>query len=80
MADQFHAVVDQEHLSFMRFLAESLSTLNFKRQEEPMTVIYHLNRIMAVSGLQVMHLLEPQEGLLATDLHVSIVPRCGFHT
>lgn len=32
-----------------------------------MTVIYHLNAILAVSGLHIMHLLEPQVGLLRTQ-------------
>lgn len=48
----------QDDLSFARFVAESLSSLEYKRQEEPMSVIHHLNAILAVSGLQVMHILE----------------------
>lgn len=48
----------QNDVSFARFLAEALSTLDFKRTEEPLLVIHHLNTALAVSGLQVLHALE----------------------
>ncbi|KAK4046628.1 Sister chromatid cohesion protein 2 [Microbotryomycetes sp. JL201] len=52
----------EEDVSFARFLAEALSTLDFKRLEEPMTIIKHLNASLAVSGLQVMHQLQATSG------------------
>lgn len=45
-------------MNFRRFLAEAISTLDFKTQEEPMMIIVLLNAALAVSGLQVLHLLE----------------------
>lgn len=54
----------QHDVSLARFVAEALSTLDFKRAEEPMLVISRLNTILAVSGLQVLHLLEEGGGLL----------------
>ncbi|KAK4330559.1 Sister chromatid cohesion protein 2 [Rhodotorula toruloides] len=52
------AKCDETDLSFARFLAESLSTLDYKRTEEPLLVISYLNSALAVSGLQVLHALE----------------------
>ncbi|KAI5476699.1 cohesin loading factor subunit SCC2 [Pseudohyphozyma bogoriensis] len=50
-------------VSVARFVAEALSTLDFKRIEEPMQVISILNSALAVSGLQVLHLIdETMEG------------------
>ncbi|KAK4052266.1 Sister chromatid cohesion protein 2 [Microbotryomycetes sp. JL221] len=49
-------------VSFARFLAEALSTLEFKRLEEPMTIIKHLNASLAVGGLQLMHQLQASMG------------------
>jgi hypothetical protein len=50
-------------------VAEAISTLDFKRTEEPMLVISKLNTILATSGLEVLHLLEAEltggGGLLA---------------
>lgn len=58
-------------MSFARFIAEALSTLDFKRLEEPMAIIKHLNASLAVSGLQVLHHLQGGiggGGLLAGDM------------
>ncbi|BGP35332.1 Sister chromatid cohesion protein 2 [Rhodotorula toruloides] len=52
------AKCDETDLSFARFLAESLSTLDYKRTEEPLLVISYLNSALAVSGLQILHALE----------------------
>ena len=41
-----------------RFMAEALSSLEFKNQEEVFTIIHYLNSALAVSGLQVLHLIE----------------------
>ncbi|GEM10950.1 cohesin loading factor subunit SCC2 [Rhodotorula toruloides] len=49
---------EQTDLSLARFLAESLSTLDYKRTEEPLVVISYLNSALAVSGLQVLHAME----------------------
>ncbi|TKA56971.1 hypothetical protein B0A53_01372 [Rhodotorula sp. CCFEE 5036] len=45
-------------VSFARFLAEALSSLDYKRTEEPLMVVSQLNSALAVSGLQTMHSLE----------------------
>ncbi|GAA6060785.1 hypothetical protein JCM10212_005434 [Sporobolomyces blumeae] len=55
------ATCTEDDVAFVRFVAEAVSTLDYKRNEEPMLVISRLNAILAVSGLQVLHLLE--EGL-----------------
>ncbi|KPV73441.1 uncharacterized protein RHOBADRAFT_55179 [Rhodotorula graminis WP1] len=57
-------------VSFFRFLAEALSTFDFKRTEEPLLVVALLNSALAVSGMQVLHALEQDleggGGLMAT--------------
>ncbi|GAA5926432.1 cohesin-loading factor complex subunit SCC2 [Sporobolomyces koalae] len=55
------ATCTEDDLRLARFIAEAMSTLDFKRAEEPMLVISRLNTVLAMSGLQVLHLLE--EGL-----------------
>lgn len=45
----------QDDVSLARYVAEAISTLDFKRLEEPMRVISHLNSSLAVAGLQVLH-------------------------
>ena len=55
-----HSHLVQDDLSLARFTAEALSSLDLKMQEEPMSVISYLNAALAVSGLQVLHLLEMQ--------------------
>lgn len=61
----------QDDVGFARFVAEAISTLDFKRCEEPMFVISRLNTILAMSGLQVLHSLEAElshgGGLLGLD-------------
>ncbi|KAK4701477.1 cohesin loading factor subunit SCC2, partial [Phenoliferia sp. Uapishka_3] len=52
------AKCSEEDVSFARYIAEALSSLEYKRQEEPMSVIHYLNSALAVSGLQVVHNLE----------------------
>ncbi|GAA5958305.1 hypothetical protein JCM3765_004786 [Sporobolomyces pararoseus] len=52
----------ENDVSFARYVAEAISTLDFKRTEEPMLVISRLNTILAVSGLQVLHSLEAESG------------------
>ncbi|GAA5994954.1 hypothetical protein JCM5350_007201 [Sporobolomyces pararoseus] len=52
----------ENDVSFARFVAEAISTLDFKRTEEPMLVISRLNTVLAVSGLQVLHSLEAESG------------------
>ncbi|SCV73614.1 BQ2448_6044 [Microbotryum intermedium] len=47
-----------DDVALVLYIAEALSTLDYKRCEEPMSVIAHLNAALAVSGLQVLHLLE----------------------
>ncbi|SCZ88805.1 BZ3500_MvSof-1268-A1-R1_Chr10-4g03099 [Microbotryum saponariae] len=52
------ASCSDDDVAFVRYVAEALSTLDYKRYEEPLSVIAHLNSALAVSGLQVLHLLE----------------------
>ncbi|GAA6048643.1 hypothetical protein JCM3770_001996 [Rhodotorula araucariae] len=44
--------------SFFRFLAEALSTFDYKRAEEPLVVVALLNQALAVAGVQILHALE----------------------
>ncbi|GAA5844309.1 hypothetical protein JCM9279_001763 [Rhodotorula babjevae] len=57
-------------VSFFRFLAEALSTFDYKRAEEPLLVVSLLNKALAVTGAQVLHALEQDlaggGGLMAT--------------
>lgn len=48
----------EEDSSLARYIGEAVSTLDFKNQEEVMMILSYLNSALAVSGLQVLHLLE----------------------
>lgn len=60
----------QDDVSLARYVAEALSTLEFKRLEEPMIIIHYLNSTLAVAGLQILHLLE-----LDTERGVGLLAR-----
>ncbi|GAA5873259.1 hypothetical protein JCM8547_008616 [Rhodosporidiobolus lusitaniae] len=64
------AACSEDDLSFARFVAEMLSSFEYKRNEEVLMIISCLNSILAVSGLQVLHHLEQDlaggGGILAT--------------
>lgn len=57
-APDYYYFDPQNDVSFARYIAEALSTLEYKRNEEPMSVIHYLNSALAVTGLQVVHSLE----------------------
>lgn len=55
------AQCSEEDLGLARFVAEAMSTVEFRKSEEVMLVVALLVRGLAVGGLQVLHLLEGKE-------------------
>jgi cohesin loading factor subunit SCC2 len=48
-------------------MAENFATLEYKTQEEVLTIIKHLTSILSTTGMQVMHLMSPSD--LLSQLH-----------
>lgn len=58
-----------DEVLFARFMADNLATLDYKTMEELFVVIGELRSILAVSGMQVLHNMQPhlpQQGLLSS--------------
>lgn len=60
--------VPQEDVQYARFVAEALSTLDFKNSEEPMSICFLIDQTLAVSGLQVFHKLNSTTEAAIEDL------------
>lgn len=50
---------DMQELLFARFMADNLATLDYKTMEELFIVIGELRSILAVSGMQVLYMIQP---------------------
>ncbi|KIK26649.1 hypothetical protein PISMIDRAFT_94435 [Pisolithus microcarpus 441] len=59
----------QSDIDFVRYMAENFATLDYKTQEEVLTVIKHLTSILSTSGMQVIDVVSPSH--LLTQLHES---------
>jgi len=49
-------------LDFIRYMAENLSALEYKTQEEVLTVIRHITAVLSVSGVQIVDVLQHSIG------------------
>ncbi|PFH53278.1 hypothetical protein AMATHDRAFT_73479 [Amanita thiersii Skay4041] len=49
----------QDDVDFMRYMAENFATLEYKTQEEVLTVIKHLTAVLSTTGVQVLELISP---------------------
>ncbi|KIL61369.1 hypothetical protein M378DRAFT_26115 [Amanita muscaria Koide BX008] len=49
----------QDDVDFMRYMAENFATLEYKTQEEVLTVIKHLTAILSTTGMQILELISP---------------------
>ena len=49
-------------MDFIRYMAENLSALEYKTQEEVLTVIRHITAVLSVSGVQVVDVLQHSMG------------------
>lgn len=45
--------VRQSNVAFVRYMAENLSALDYKTQEEVLTVIKHTTTVLSVVGMQI---------------------------
>ncbi|KAJ1021124.1 hypothetical protein NDA16_003910 [Ustilago loliicola] len=50
---------DMQEVLFARFMADNLATLDYKTMEELFIVIGELRSILAVSGMQVLYMIQP---------------------
>ncbi|KAI6114285.1 sister chromatid cohesion C-terminus-domain-containing protein [Pisolithus sp. B1] len=57
----------QSDIDFVRYMAENFAMLDYKTQEEVLTVIKHLTSILSTSGMQVIDVVSPSH--LLTQLH-----------
>ncbi|KAI6129687.1 hypothetical protein EDD16DRAFT_1689919 [Pisolithus croceorrhizus] len=62
----------QSDIDFVRYMAENFAMLDYKTQEEVLTVIKHLTSILSTSGMQVIDVVSPSH--LLTQLHESSTP------
>lgn len=68
-------------------MAENFATLDYKTQEEALTVIKHLTSILSTSGMQLIEVVspsnllvqlhEPQQQSTANGIHVTVRPTIG---
>ncbi|KAF8648994.1 hypothetical protein AX16_006108 [Volvariella volvacea WC 439] len=49
----------QDDVDFTRYMAENFSAFEYKTQEEVLTVIKHLTRILSTTGMQLLELVSP---------------------
>ncbi|KAH7885125.1 sister chromatid cohesion C-terminus-domain-containing protein [Phlebopus sp. FC_14] len=68
----------QDDVEFSRYMAENLATLEYKTQEEVLTVIKQLTSILSTSGMQLLEAISPSHLLAQLHEHeahsVSIEP------
>ncbi|KAH0832222.1 sister chromatid cohesion C-terminus-domain-containing protein [Lanmaoa asiatica] len=57
----------QDDVEFSRYMAENFATLDYKTQEEALTVIKHLTSILSTSGMQLIEVVSPSN--LLAQLH-----------
>lgn len=57
----------QDDVDFARYMAENFATLDYRTQEEVITVIKHLTSVLSTAGMQVIDLLSPSH--LLAQLH-----------
>ncbi|KAG1898204.1 uncharacterized protein F5891DRAFT_490571 [Suillus fuscotomentosus] len=57
----------QDDVDFARYMAENFASLDYRTQEEVITVIKHLTSVLSTAGMQVIDLLSPSH--LLAQLH-----------
>ncbi|KAG6336273.1 hypothetical protein ID866_2827 [Astraeus odoratus] len=57
----------QNDVDFVRYMAENFATLDYKTQEEVLTIIKHLTSILSTFGMQLVDLISPSH--LLSQLH-----------
>ncbi|KAG8687645.1 Sister chromatid cohesion protein 2, partial [Ceratobasidium sp. 395] len=51
----------QDHLDLVRYIAENISALDYKTQEEILTVIRHLTHVLSVAGMHIVEILSQEQ-------------------
>ncbi|KAG2115459.1 hypothetical protein DEU56DRAFT_932992 [Suillus clintonianus] len=57
----------QDDVDFARYMAENFASLDYRTQEEVITVVKHLTSVLSTAGMQVIDLLSPSH--LLAQLH-----------
>jgi cohesin loading factor subunit SCC2 len=57
----------QHDINFARYMAENLAAMDYKTNEEVLTIIRHLTSILSVSGMQLVEIIAPSN--LMKQLH-----------
>ncbi|KZW01563.1 hypothetical protein EXIGLDRAFT_738517 [Exidia glandulosa HHB12029] len=65
--DVSSAASTQDDIDFARYVAENMATLDYKTQEEVLTIIRHLTSVLSVSGTALVELISPSN--LLRQLH-----------
>jgi cohesin loading factor subunit SCC2 len=63
---------NQDDVDFVRYMAENFASLDYRTQEEVITVIKHLTSILSTAGMQVIDILSPSH--LLVQLHETQPP------
>ncbi|SAM85354.1 related to proline-rich protein required for meiotic chromosome condensation and synapsis [Ustilago bromivora] len=75
---------DMQEVLFTRFMADNLATLDYKTMEELFIVIGELRSILAVSGMQVLYMIQPhlpkQEAPVGAPVSTPLPPMDGTQT
>ncbi|KAG1743247.1 uncharacterized protein EDB91DRAFT_1126495 [Suillus paluster] len=67
----------QDDVDFARYMAENFASLDYRTQEEVITVIKHLTSVLSTAGMQVIDLLSPSH--LLAQLHDTQPPDNAPH-
>ncbi|KAG9101090.1 Sister chromatid cohesion protein 2 [Ceratobasidium sp. 370] len=51
----------QDHLDLVRYIAENVSSFDYKTQEEILTVIRHLTHVLSVAGMHIVEILSQEQ-------------------
>jgi len=67
----------EDDVNFVRYMAENFASLDYRTQEEVITVIKHLTSILSTAGMQVLDILSPSH--LLVQLHETQPPNNTPH-
>ncbi len=65
-------ILPQDDVEFARYMAENFAMLEYKTQEEVMTVIKYLTSYLSTTGVQILEVLSPSH--LLAQLHAPLDP------
>ena len=63
-------MINQDDVEFVRYMAENFAMLEYKTQEEVMTVIKYLTNFLSTTGVQILEAFSPSH--LLAQLHTPL--------